>query len=101
MAQGKWSYRKPRLRADYPVGIMGLGVLGERVARAVAQFEFPVNGWSRTPKAVDGVRGFAGRSQLDDFLAASRVLVCLLPLTPDTRTSSTAATCRACSPAAM
>src|ERR1700756_2139351 len=50
--EGKWSYRKPRLRRDFPVGIMGLGVLGERVARAVAQFEFPVLGWSRSPKDI-------------------------------------------------
>lgn len=85
VAQGKWSFRKPRLRADYPVGIMGLGVLGERVARAVAQFDFPVNGWSRTPKAMAGVRGFAGMAQLNDFLAASRFLVCLVPLTPGTQ----------------
>jgi glyoxylate/hydroxypyruvate reductase A len=85
VAQGKWSFRKPRLRADYPVGIMGLGVLGERVAHAVAQFEFPVNGWSRSAKALEGVRGFAGTAQLNDFLAASRILVCLVPLTPDTQ----------------
>jgi len=85
VAGGKWSFRKPRDRADYPVGIMGLGVLGERVARAVAQFEFPVNGWSRSAKAVQGVRGFAGMVQLNDFLAASRILVCLVPLTPDTQ----------------
>lgn len=85
VAQGKWSFRKPRQRADYPVGIMGLGVLGERVARAVAQFDFPVNGWSRSPKAVDGVRGFTGMAQLDGFLAASRFLVCLVPLTPETQ----------------
>lgn len=85
VAQGKWSFRKPRLRTDYPVGIMGLGVLGERVARAVAQFEFPVNGWSRSAKTLEGVRGFAGMAQLNDFLAASRILVCLVPLTPDTQ----------------
>jgi len=85
VAQGKWSYRRPRLRADYPVGIMGLGVLGQRVAQAVAQFEFPVMGWSRSPKQVEGVSCFAGAAQLPDFLAASKVLVCLLPLTDDTR----------------
>ena len=84
MAAGRWGYRKPRLRSDYPIGIMGLGVLGERVAKALAQFDFPVNGWSRSPKAIDGVRGFAGADQFNDFLAASRVLVNLLPLTPDT-----------------
>ena len=85
VAQGKWSYRKPRLRAECPVGIMGLGVLGERVAKAVAQFEFPVNGWSRSPKQVEGVRCFAGEAQLPEFLRSSKVLVCLLPLTAETR----------------
>jgi len=83
--QGQWSFRKPRARSDFPVGIMGLGVLGARVARSLAQFEFPVNGWSRSPKAVDGVQCFSGADGFKDFLAASRVLVCLLPLTPDTR----------------
>lgn len=85
MAQGTWSYRKPRDRADFPVGIMGLGVLGERVARAVAQFDFPVNGWSRSPKPLPGVQGFTGMDQLPAFLAATKVLVCLLPLTAETR----------------
>lgn len=83
--QGQWSFRRPRLRQEFPVGIMGLGVLGQRVARAVAQFEFPLNGWSRSPRQVDGVRCYAGPEQLADFLAASRVLVCLLPLTEETR----------------
>ena len=85
VAQGKWSYRKPRSRADFPVGVMGLGVLGGRVAKAVSQFDFPVMGWSRSPKTVDGVRCFAGEAQFDDFLKASKGLVCLLPLTPDTQ----------------
>ena len=83
--QGNWSFRKPRSRADFPVGIMGMGVLGERVARSLVGFEFPVMGWSRTPKSVDGVQCFAGEQGFADFLAASRVLVCLLPLTPETR----------------
>ena len=85
MAHGTWSYREPRDRADFPVGIMGLGGLGERVARAVAQFDFPVNGWSRSSKPLAGVKCFAGADQLPAFLAASKVLVCLLPLTDETR----------------
>lgn len=84
VAGGKWSFRKPRVRADFPVGVMGLGVLGERVALALKQFDFPVLGWSRSAKAVDGVQCFSGTDGLDDFLAASRILVCLLPLTPET-----------------
>ena len=82
-AAGKWGFRKPRARADFPVGVLGLGVLGQRVAQALATFEFPVLGWSRSAREVAGVTCFAGESQFDAFLAGSRVLVNLLPLTPD------------------
>lgn len=82
--QGRWSYRRPQLRADFPVGVMGLGVLGERVARALAQFDFPVRGWSRSPREVPGVQCFSGDAGFHDFLSATRILVCLLPLTPGT-----------------
>lgn len=99
MAAGQWAFRKPRQRADFAVGVLGLGVLGTRVAQALRMFEFPVNGWSRTAKSsqpvtppvtqsgtgpLDGVRFFAGDAQLPEFLAASRVLVNLLPLTAQT-----------------
>ena len=83
-AAGKWGFRKPRPRADFPVGVMGLGVLGQRVAQALAGFEFPVRGWSRSPKDVPGVQCFAGAAGFDAFLRGTRVLVNLLPLTPDT-----------------
>ena len=82
---GQWLQRAPRARTGFPVGIMGMGVLGQRVAQAVQQFDFPVRGWSRTPHAMPGVTGYCGVDSLDEFLAATRVLVCLLPLTPDTR----------------
>ncbi|MEY4470726.1 MAG: Glyoxylate/hydroxypyruvate reductase [Pseudomonadota bacterium] len=81
---GLWSFRKPRLRADFPVGVMGLGVLGQRVAQALQVFDFPVNGFSRSPKDLPGVRCFSGPEGLVDFLAATRVLVNLMPLTPET-----------------
>ena len=84
---GHWTFHKPRQRSDFPVGVMGLGVLGARVAQALAHFEFPVNGWSRSPKPLDGVRGFAGAAQFDDFLSSSRILVNLLPLTATRATS--------------
>ena len=44
-----------------------------------------MNGWSRSPKTIAGVRAFSGAAQFNEFLAASRVLVNLLPLTPDTQ----------------
>ena len=83
--EGRWGFRKPREREDFPVGVMGLGVLGERVAKAIAQFEFPINGWSRSPKTIEGLRCFAGEGEFDAFLGATRVLVNLLPLTESTR----------------
>ena len=82
--EGKWSYRKPHLRSDFSVGVMGLGVLGARVAKTLQAFEFPVNGWSRSTKQLPDVQCFAGMQQLDAFLASSRVLVNLLPLTAET-----------------
>ena len=84
MASGVWHKQPNPCRADYPVGVMGLGRMGERVARALTVFDFPVNGWSRRPQAIAGVRGFCGADQLDDFLASTRILVNLLPLTPAT-----------------
>ncbi|OYO31463.1 glyoxylate/hydroxypyruvate reductase A [Janthinobacterium sp. PC23-8] len=69
---------------DFPVGVLGMGVLGKRVLDALAQFEFPLRGWSRSAKQVDGVDCFAGEDALEAFLRGTRVLVCLLPLTPET-----------------
>jgi glyoxylate/hydroxypyruvate reductase A len=83
-ARAEWRVRRPRRHADFPVGVMGLGVLGAQVARTLLGLGFPVLGWSASAKVIDGVRCFAGPSDLDAFLAATRALVCMLPLTPDT-----------------
>ncbi|NBO00807.1 MAG: glyoxylate/hydroxypyruvate reductase A, partial [Betaproteobacteria bacterium] len=83
-AEARWAYRKPLRRSAYPIGVLGLGVLGQQVAQGLAAFQYPINGWSRTPRDVPGVRCFHGDPGLQAFLAASRFLVCLLPLTPDT-----------------
>jgi len=66
------------------VGIMGLGVLGGAVARALLGLGFTVAGWSRTSKHIDGVESFAGDAGLSPFLGRLHILVCLLPLTPET-----------------
>ena len=81
----QWAQRPSRQRATFAVGIMGLGVLGQRVARALQNFEFPVNGWSRSAKVLDGVNCFNGAEQFNHFLEASKILVNLLPLTVDTQ----------------
>jgi glyoxylate/hydroxypyruvate reductase len=67
------------------VGIMGLGTLGASAAAALRHLGFRVSGWSRSPKQIDGVGCFHGTAQLDAFLQGADILVCLLPLTADTR----------------
>lgn len=80
-----WESR-PRLRKDeFEVGILGVGVLGTAVAAALRAFGFPLSGWSRTKKTLPGMETFAGITGLATFLSRSRVLVCLVPLTPETR----------------
>ncbi len=66
------------------VGIMGLGVLGERAARAVADLGFDVAGWARSRKQIEGIACFAGEGEFDAFLSRTDILVNLLPLTPQT-----------------
>ena len=73
---------------DWPVGIFGLGVLGRQVADAFAALGFIVNGYSRSAHALPGIRCFAesgGEGDFDAFLAATRILVILAPLTSQTR----------------
>jgi len=81
---GRWSPMPAMRHRDWPVGIMGLGAIGSQVARAVANAGYPVAGWSRSARQLQGIQSFSGASQLDAFLQRSRVLVNLLPLTPDT-----------------
>ena len=67
------------------IGILGLGELGGDAARKLLALGFPVMGWSRRPKDIPGVEGFHGEAGLAAMLARSDILICLLPLTPDTR----------------
>jgi glyoxylate/hydroxypyruvate reductase A len=83
--RARWRRRLPMETAKTCIGIMGLGQLGADAARRLGQHGFPVVGWSRTPKKIEGVAAYAGDNQLRPFLARSQVLVCMLPLTPATR----------------
>ena len=80
----QWRFLKPHDKAGFTVGILGLGLLGQRIAKTLAELEFPLCGWSRTPKDVPGIAGHHGEAGLDAFLKQTRVLVCVLPLTSET-----------------
>jgi len=85
-ALSKWEYFEPEHTAlETPVGIMGLGHMGSRAAGMLQAMGFPVLGWSRNRKTLPGVESFAGDAERDAFLARTRILVCLLPSTPETR----------------
>jgi glyoxylate/hydroxypyruvate reductase A len=81
----RWARPAFQPAADCRVGVMGLGELGGRVALALAAQGYAVSGWSRSPRAYPGITSFAGEAQRGAFLAGLDVLVCLLPLTPQTR----------------
>jgi len=67
------------------VGIMGLGVIGTDAAKKLKALDFDVAGWTRGHKNLAGVPTFDGKDGFKDFLARSEIVVCLLPLTPETR----------------
>lgn len=80
----RWSQLYPPAASETSVGIMGMGVLGQDAAKRLLPLGFTLRSWSRTPKALDGVEGFAGDAQFDAFLSGTDILVNLLPLTPET-----------------
>jgi glyoxylate/hydroxypyruvate reductase A len=84
-AQRVWKYLPEPAARDVRVGLMGLGVLGRAAAAALRTFGYQLRGWSRTPRALDGVACFCGPEGLDAFLAETDMLAVLLPLTPETR----------------
>jgi len=65
--------------------LMGLGTLGSNAAHALRRLGFRVSGWSQSRKQIDGIECFGGKAELDAFLERTNILVCLLPLTSDTR----------------
>jgi len=79
-----WRELEPLPRERFEIGIVGMGVLGGQVARALRVFGFPLLGYSRTPRSVEGVECLSGAEALPRFLGRCRVLILLAPLTPET-----------------
>jgi glyoxylate/hydroxypyruvate reductase A len=74
----------PPLARERPLTVLGLGELGQAVARALTALSFPVTGWSRTPRDVPGLRCLSGPDGLTAALTGAQGVILLMPDTPDT-----------------
>jgi len=83
--RAQWTPRSVRPAAQCRVGVLGLGSLGQAVLAQLRSFGYDCAGWSRSRHALAGVQCYAGTDELPAFLARTDVLVCLLPLTVETR----------------
>jgi glyoxylate/hydroxypyruvate reductase len=79
-----WKELRQPNAGERRVGILGLGQFGADAALKLRALGFDVAGWSRSPKAIDGIASFHGEASFAPFLARSEIVVCLLPLTPAT-----------------
>lgn len=83
-ARKNWSEIAQPPSSDISVGILGMGELGGAAARALLAIGYKVNGWTRSPRTVEGVETFSGEAGLTPFLNSTDILVVLLPHTPAT-----------------
>jgi len=81
---GHWRPTAPPLAKNRPVTILGLGTLGTACGQALAALGFPVTGWSRSEKSVDGMTCLCGPEGLQQALSGAEIVVLLLPHTPNT-----------------
>ncbi len=84
-AQKKWHRLPQYMTNERTIGLLGLGELGTEVSQSLLGFGFKVAGWKRRPAQLPGIEVFSGAGGIDAMLAKSNVVVCLLPLTPDTK----------------
>lgn len=79
-----WDPTCPPLARERPVAMLGMGELGTAAARALAALNFPVTGWSRSPKTVEGIACLHGEAGLEAALRGAAIVVTLLPKTAET-----------------
>jgi glyoxylate/hydroxypyruvate reductase A len=79
-----WVPDAPPVSADRPVGILGLGELGSACGQTIARLGFPVSGWARSQKQIDGITCHTGTDGLNTVLRQSQILILLLPSTAAT-----------------
>ncbi|MCU0929640.1 MAG: glyoxylate/hydroxypyruvate reductase A [Burkholderiaceae bacterium] len=83
----RWQVHAQKRADEITVTVLGLGQMGLAAARRLDSVGYRVAGWTLQPRppADDGIVRHAGADALPALLAASDVVVNLLPLTPATR----------------
>ena len=76
------SYVKPSKKV---VSFIGLGQLGSASANKLLENGFKVCGWSRSKKSIKNIKSFTGYLGLKKMLGQTDILVCLIPLTQNTK----------------
>jgi len=79
-----WRELPQKNAGERNVGILGFGEIGQHTARKLAAVGFPVSGWGRRERKLEGFRTYAGPEGLSQLLHHSEILICLLPLTSET-----------------
>jgi glyoxylate/hydroxypyruvate reductase A len=80
----RWDNTPPPIARERRVTVLGLGELGAACATTLAGLNFPVTGWSRTPRVVPGITCLSGEDGLAQALSTAQTLILLLPRTPAT-----------------
>ncbi len=67
------------------IGVLGMGVLGTDAAQKLSALGFEVCGYSNSPKEIEGIKSFSGKEGFQPFIESINMLICLLPLTQQTK----------------
>jgi len=80
----EWVRYPRRSASQMTVGILGLGALGEYVAKELTKLGYQVCGWSRSQKHHNNITCYSGEEGLTRLLNQSNIVVNLLPLNAST-----------------
>ena len=98
--ENRWTKRMSVPLAGKTLGILGLGAIGQELARKASALEMRVIGTKRAPESLPNVEKVYSQEETDQVLGASDFVVLLLPSTRETTNFIDAKRLRAMTPSA-